>query len=325
MSDLRTVEDLTLRLLDDVITEEEREQLHRLVLEDDEAARLHVRLIEQEAALRGFNRTLDLADATMERLRRAQADRVSASVMDEIRKHRDRQAEPTPEPARASVPFLAGRLGVAVAVAAVVALTATAAVIGYHAATHRQPKGKTQPAPIKNVGQSRQTVARIARIESALKDLQAELRKLAAVEERVLRQASQASGSKANIAQAHAELTRIGRRQENLVRTLKRGTSEASGHIGKARSELKKLDELRERLLGLAAEATEAGKQEILRMLSEIGRKTQALHAAIRLATVAGARRALRMRRPRPRAAFRSMKNRRKAKAYMAADAFGDR
>ena len=311
MSDLRKVEDLTLRLLDEYINDEEREELDRLVSEDDEAARLHVHLIEQEAVLRGLNRDLELTDTTMEHLRRAQADRVSKSVMDEIRE----LATPA-EPAGAAAPSPAGRLRVVVAAAAVGAVAVAAAAVGYHAATVRHGKRK----PTERTAH-KDTVARINKIESTLRDLQAELKKLAALEERVLDQVRKTAAKEIHLARAHAELSKLGRRQRELVLTLKRGTPAARAQVGKARSELQKLDALKKHLIVLARETTDAGKQEIMQMLAEIGRKAKLLETAIRLATAARARRILRVRRRKPRRAFRA---RRAAppKAFMAASPF---
>jgi hypothetical protein len=311
MSDLRRVEDLTLRLLDEYINDDEREELNRLVSEGDEAARLHVHLIEQEAVLRGYNRDLDLTDATMEHLRRTQADRVSKSVMEEIR-----ELKTPEEPARAAGPSPAGRLRVVVSAAAVVAVAVAAAAIGYHAATLRQKKQK----PSETAAQ-KDTVARINKIESTLRDLQAELKKLAALEQRVLNQVRKTAAKEVHIAQAHAELSKLGRRQQKLVLTLKRGAPAAPAQVGRARSELEKLDALKKRLLQLARETTDAGKQEIMQMLAEIGRKARLLQTAIRVATAARARRILRMRRRKPRAAVRA---RRAAppRAFMAASPY---
>jgi uncharacterized protein YfaS (alpha-2-macroglobulin family) len=82
--ELRRVEELTFKLLDDDLDAGESEELERL-LADPEAERLHLALMEQEAALRGDRAGLDVADTALERVRRAQGDRVEQGVMAKLR------------------------------------------------------------------------------------------------------------------------------------------------------------------------------------------------------------------------------------------------
>jgi uncharacterized protein YfaS (alpha-2-macroglobulin family) len=77
---MRRIEELTLQLLDGELDPEHEGELAEL-LADPEARRLHVALLEQEAALRG-RADVELAEATLERIR---DKRVTAGVLKELR------------------------------------------------------------------------------------------------------------------------------------------------------------------------------------------------------------------------------------------------
>jgi uncharacterized protein YfaS (alpha-2-macroglobulin family)/uncharacterized protein YhhL (DUF1145 family) len=82
--ELKRVEELTFKLLDDDLDAAEGEELERL-LADPEAERLHLALMEQEAALRGARAGFDLADTALERVRRVRSERVERGVMEQLR------------------------------------------------------------------------------------------------------------------------------------------------------------------------------------------------------------------------------------------------
>jgi len=82
---MRRVEDLTLKLLDGPLTEEESGELLRLIESDGENAAVYLGLMEVEAGLRGTLEDLDLAGAAMESVRRALAERIEDGVMDTLR------------------------------------------------------------------------------------------------------------------------------------------------------------------------------------------------------------------------------------------------
>jgi uncharacterized protein YfaS (alpha-2-macroglobulin family) len=69
MNDFQRVEELTLKLLDDAISEKELEELEILIEQDQKMRKLHIDLIEQESALRGMREELDLSKKIMQRIR----------------------------------------------------------------------------------------------------------------------------------------------------------------------------------------------------------------------------------------------------------------
>ncbi len=91
------IEELTLKLADDALTQVEWEELDRLLVQDTNAQRTHVSLLKLEAMLRGTRRNLDVTDATMRRVNLALAQRIETNVMTEIVRERS---------ARKIVPFV---------------------------------------------------------------------------------------------------------------------------------------------------------------------------------------------------------------------------
>lgn len=68
MDDHARVEALTLKLLDDTLTEQEAAELEALLAASDEATRIHLSLLEQEGALRGMRAHVDLVARIMARI-----------------------------------------------------------------------------------------------------------------------------------------------------------------------------------------------------------------------------------------------------------------
>jgi WD40 repeat protein len=79
----RTAE-LTTKLLDGALSDDECAELEALVTSDPTAAAEHLALLELEAELRGLRTDLDLADSTLARIRDAQAERTADAVLTEI-------------------------------------------------------------------------------------------------------------------------------------------------------------------------------------------------------------------------------------------------
>jgi ferric-dicitrate binding protein FerR (iron transport regulator) len=79
----RTAE-LTTKLLDGTLSDAECDELEALVTTDPGAAAEHLALLELEAELRGLRSDFDLTDATLARVRDAQAERTAGAVLTEI-------------------------------------------------------------------------------------------------------------------------------------------------------------------------------------------------------------------------------------------------
>ena len=80
------LEELTLNLADDALTDAEARELRALLAQSEQARCTHIRLLHVEAALRAGGQGPDLAAAVMARLRRQTADSVVHEVMSQIRK-----------------------------------------------------------------------------------------------------------------------------------------------------------------------------------------------------------------------------------------------
>jgi hypothetical protein len=79
----RTAE-LTAKLLDGLLSDAEGAELAALLASDPAAEAEHLELLEVEAVLRGLRTDFDLADATLEKVREAQAEKTADAVLDEI-------------------------------------------------------------------------------------------------------------------------------------------------------------------------------------------------------------------------------------------------
>jgi hypothetical protein len=79
------LEELTIKLADDELPDDEWRELERLLATEPKAAATHRRLLEVEAALRGLRETLDLALPTVARLRSGLAASVQRDVMQRLR------------------------------------------------------------------------------------------------------------------------------------------------------------------------------------------------------------------------------------------------
>ncbi len=93
MSEMKRIQELTLKLLDEDLSDEESAELEQLVSSNPEAARVHIALIEQEAALRGLRKGFDVTEATLERLKAAIGDRLEDGVLKRIHEERGRHSE----------------------------------------------------------------------------------------------------------------------------------------------------------------------------------------------------------------------------------------
>ncbi|MBI3851370.1 MAG: FecR domain-containing protein [Verrucomicrobia bacterium] len=78
------LEELTIKLADDVLTDVEASELEVLLATQSEAAAPHTRLLEIEVALRGQRETLDLAGPTLTRLRSELGASVERGVMQQL-------------------------------------------------------------------------------------------------------------------------------------------------------------------------------------------------------------------------------------------------
>jgi DNA-binding beta-propeller fold protein YncE len=96
----RTAE-LTAKLLDAALSDQESAELEGLIASDPAAADEHLALLELEAELRGLLTDLDLADRTLARVREAQAARTADAVLTEIAQ---RPAPPWAKPAPSARP-----------------------------------------------------------------------------------------------------------------------------------------------------------------------------------------------------------------------------
>ncbi len=85
---MNRTEELTLKLLDGEITDEEFKELDLLVASDQEAAECHATLLEQEALLRGDKKGIEITEATLSRIRETLVHRIEGKVLSEIRKKR---------------------------------------------------------------------------------------------------------------------------------------------------------------------------------------------------------------------------------------------
>jgi hypothetical protein len=68
------LEQLTMELADDLLTDAEARELENLVAGDNAARQAHIRILEIEAGLRGGRQDPELAGRIMARLRRETAD-----------------------------------------------------------------------------------------------------------------------------------------------------------------------------------------------------------------------------------------------------------
>jgi len=85
------LEELTLKLADEMLTDAESRELESLLAAEPEAAAVQRQLLEIEAALRGQRETLDLAGPTLARLRSLLAQSVERRVMQQL------EVEPPPD------------------------------------------------------------------------------------------------------------------------------------------------------------------------------------------------------------------------------------
>ena len=86
------VEELTLKLLDGELRPEETVELDELLAWDEEAAAVHVALLEQEAALRGRQVVPDSSDRVVERVCQLSEERAEEEVLRSIERRSDRPA-----------------------------------------------------------------------------------------------------------------------------------------------------------------------------------------------------------------------------------------
>jgi len=73
-------EELTLKLIDGIISDQEHEELERLLKDDPEARKVHAALFDVEAALRSRREDFDVAAQTMDRVREAAAVQPSTPI-----------------------------------------------------------------------------------------------------------------------------------------------------------------------------------------------------------------------------------------------------
>ncbi len=81
---MNKIEELTLRFLDDELSQEEQAELDELVDSDPEAREVFLSLLEQEGALRGLTAGEDVTQATLERIHEQLASRTEEVVMKTI-------------------------------------------------------------------------------------------------------------------------------------------------------------------------------------------------------------------------------------------------
>jgi len=79
------LEQLTLDLADDVLSDSEGRELQELLKESEPAGQVHIRILQIEAGLRASRRNLELASPIMARLRTQLADSIARDVMKEIK------------------------------------------------------------------------------------------------------------------------------------------------------------------------------------------------------------------------------------------------
>jgi len=79
------LQELTLRLADDTLPDDEWHELERLLATEPEAVATHLQLLKLEASLRGLRETLDLAGPTVARLHSGLAASVKRDVMERLR------------------------------------------------------------------------------------------------------------------------------------------------------------------------------------------------------------------------------------------------
>lgn len=79
------LEELTMNLADDRLTDREARELQVLLAQSEGGHEEHIQILQIEAGLRASGRSLDLADSIMARLRRELGDSVAEGVMSEIR------------------------------------------------------------------------------------------------------------------------------------------------------------------------------------------------------------------------------------------------
>ena len=79
------LEELTLNLADDAITDAECQELQSLLAGDPQARSAHINILQIEAALRVQRQDLDLVEPVMKSLRSAVADSVTRKVMSQIK------------------------------------------------------------------------------------------------------------------------------------------------------------------------------------------------------------------------------------------------
>ncbi len=123
------VSELTLRLLDDELTDEELTELLRLVDDDPDARAEHLALMDQEAALRGLQSGRDLAAPTLELIRDRMQTRVEEGVMAAVKREAHRakgiDMEESTRAAEPNIGWIGGKRFWGIAAAAAALLIAT--------------------------------------------------------------------------------------------------------------------------------------------------------------------------------------------------------
>ncbi len=313
MSDLERVERLTLRALDGEASEAETEELAALVATDPEAFERHRELLDLEVVLRGEEAPADLAQGTMDRVRRAQADRVSAGVMDRLRKRdsgadpepalsavdaveRDPGADSAPDPDAEPAPARSRRgPRLAMAAAAVLALGATL-IAGYQLGrrdAEHLPEGPPPPAAAPDPA----TQARLERAEREVKNLREQIAAQKARQDESQKRVRETGERTRNaIASLRKELDRFVATERDPSAPRGRASASHPSHVASARARLRALTQLRDKVRALQKQAPRPQLQILQRLLAEIAQHVRAVRSVLRIAR--GAPRMRRMRRP---------------------------
>jgi len=120
---MKRIEELTLKLLDDAITEDEVDELKSLVASDPSAAQIHCDLVDQEAVLRGDHKRSDITEATLQTIRETLNDRIKKRVMDKIYKEESKASRAVIRPVESDWRWLGGKLFISVAASILIIIT----------------------------------------------------------------------------------------------------------------------------------------------------------------------------------------------------------
>ena len=135
---MNRVDELTLKLIDGVLTEDERRELERLVADTPEAARSHAALLDLVATLRGEARPPDVTARTLGQIQERITNRIEVGVLHQIRG----RAPLRPSSRRATASKKKGGWWIALAAAA---LAAIALALLLPSSRTEEPEARTTP------------------------------------------------------------------------------------------------------------------------------------------------------------------------------------